>query len=77
MENSIDLEEYYVPQLVFTDFEGQGYSQAHAERLELEEFKEHCRKVSKREDDRPKLFGLIMQHMSVESKDEVAQDEDN
>jgi hypothetical protein len=28
------------------------------------------------EDDRPKLFGLIMQHMSVESKDEVAQDED-
>jgi hypothetical protein len=72
----IDLEEYYVPQLVFTDFEGQGYSQAQAERLALEEFKEHCRKVSKMEDDRPKLFGLIMQHMSIESKDEVAQDED-
>jgi hypothetical protein len=28
------------------------------------------------EDDRPKLFGLIMQHMSIESKDKVAQDED-
>ena len=70
------MEQYYVPQLVFTDFEGQGYSQAQAERLELEEFKDHCRKVSKMEDDRPKLFGLIMQHMSVESKDEVAQDED-
>jgi len=28
------------------------------------------------EDDRPKLCGLIMQHMSLESKDEVAQDED-
>jgi hypothetical protein len=28
------------------------------------------------EEDRPKLYGLIMQHMSVESKDEVAQDED-
>jgi hypothetical protein len=57
----IDLKEYYVPQLVFTDFEGHGYSQAQAERLELEECKEHCRKVSKMEDDRPKL---------------VAQDED-
>jgi hypothetical protein len=28
------------------------------------------------EEDRPKLYGLIMQCMSVESKDEVAQDKD-
>jgi hypothetical protein len=28
------------------------------------------------EEDRLKLYGLIMQHMSVESKDEIAQDED-
>jgi hypothetical protein len=27
-------------------------------------------------EDRPKLYGLIMQHMSVESRDEVAQDPD-
>jgi hypothetical protein len=65
LEKLIDLEEYYVPRLVLTTFEAQGYSDVQVERLELEEFKEHCRKVSEMEDDRPKLFGLIMQHMSV------------
>jgi hypothetical protein len=53
-----------------------GYSDARIERLELEEYKEHTRKLTKMEEDRPKLYGLIMQHMSVESKDEIAQDED-
>jgi hypothetical protein len=32
--------------------------------------------VAKMEADRPKLYGLIRRHMSVESKDEVAQDKD-
>jgi len=72
----IDLERYYLPDIEFTDFEAMGYSEARIERLELEEYKEHTRKLTKMEEDRPKLYGLIMQHMSVESKDEVAQDED-
>ena len=72
----IDLEEYYLPEMVFTDFEAMGYSDARIERLELEEHKEHTRKLTKMEEDHPKLCGLIMQHMSIESKDEVAQDED-
>jgi hypothetical protein len=72
----IDLEEYYLPEMVFTDFEAMGYSDTRIERLELEEYKEHTRKLTKMEEDRPKLYGLIMQHMSVESKDEVAQDEE-
>jgi hypothetical protein len=28
------------------------------------------------EEDRPKLYGLMMKHMSVESKDEVNQEQD-
>lgn len=70
----IDLERYYLTAIKFTDFEAMGYSEARIEWLELEEYKEHTRKLTKMEDDRPKLYGLIMQHMSVESKDEVAQD---
>jgi hypothetical protein len=72
----IDLERNYLPDIELTDFEAMGYSEARIERLELEEYKEHTRKLTKMEEDRPKLYGLIMQHMSVESKDEVAQDED-
>jgi len=72
----IDLERYYLPDIEFTDFEAMGYSEARIEHLELEEYKEHTRKLTKMEENRPKLYGLIMQHMSVESKDEVAQDED-
>jgi hypothetical protein len=72
----IDLEEYYLPEMVFTDFKAMGYSDARIERLELEEYNEHTRKLTKMEEDRPKLYGLIIQHMSIESKDEVAQDED-
>jgi uncharacterized membrane protein YiaA len=37
----INLEGYYIPELVFTDFSAMGYSKARIERLELEELKEH------------------------------------
>jgi len=72
----INLEEHYLPEMVFTDFEVIGYRDARIERLELEEYKEHTRKLTKMEEDHQKLYGLIMQHMSIESKDEVAQDEE-
>ncbi len=41
-----------------------------------EEFKEHSKKLTKMEEDRPKLYGILMKHMSMESKNEVAQDQD-
>jgi hypothetical protein len=39
--------------------------------LTLESMKEHQKAVEKMKADRPKLFGLIMQHLSSESKDEL------
>jgi hypothetical protein len=62
---------------VAEDYEAMGFSEEQAERMNLEKFKEHARKLTKMEEDRPKLYGLIMKHMSVESKDEVAQEPEN
>jgi hypothetical protein len=39
--------------------------------LTLEALKEHHKGVAKMKSDRPRLFGLIMQHLSAESKDEI------
>jgi hypothetical protein len=39
--------------------------------LTLEALKEHQKFLDKMKNDRPKLFGLIMQHLSAESKDEI------
>jgi hypothetical protein len=36
----------------------------------------NTRKLTKMGEDRPKLYGLMMHYMSVESKDEVAQNPD-
>ena len=44
--------------------------------MELDATKEHAKKIEWMMDDRPKLYGLMMQHMSVESKDEVTQNLD-
>jgi hypothetical protein len=40
--------------------------------LTLEALKEHQKTLDKMKNDKPKLFGLIMQHLSAESKDEAA-----
>jgi hypothetical protein len=42
------------------------------ESLEIERIKEYNKQV----ENRPKLYGLIRQHMSLESKDEVAKEPD-
>jgi hypothetical protein len=70
----IDLEQYYVPTFVLEDYTAMGFSDEQGERMNLEKFKEHSRKLTKMEEDRPKLYGLIMKNMSVESRDEVAQE---
>ena len=49
----IDLEEYFLPELAMQDFEDQGFSEEQAERMNFEVFKEHSRKLTKMEDDRP------------------------
>jgi hypothetical protein len=70
----IDLEEYYAPAFVLEDYTAMGFSAEQAERMNLEKFKDHTRKLTKMEEDRPKLYGLIMKNMSVKSKNEVAQE---
>jgi hypothetical protein len=45
-----------------------GFSAEQGERMNLEKFKDHTRKLTKMEEDRPKLYGLIMKNMSVESE---------
>jgi hypothetical protein len=59
---------------VVEDYTAMGFSTEQAEKMNLEKFKDHSRKLTKMEEDRPKLYGLIMKHMSMESKDEVAQE---
>jgi hypothetical protein len=72
----IDLEKYHQPSFVVEDYKAMGFTDKQGERMNFERFKEHTRKLTKMEEDRPKLYGLIMKHMSMESKDEVAQEPD-
>jgi hypothetical protein len=72
----IELEKYNAPALVIPDFRAMGVSAANVGTMELEAVKGHTKRLEKMVEDRPKLYGLIMQHMSVESRDEVAQDPD-
>jgi hypothetical protein len=44
--------------------------------LKLEAVKEYAKKVAKVETDGPKMYGLIRAYLSVESKDEIAQEPD-
>jgi hypothetical protein len=68
----ITLNKYYEPTLDLPDFMGLGLSVA--EEAVQEALKEHSKLVARMKLNRPKLYGLILEHMSVESKDEVAQD---
>ncbi len=53
-----------------------GFTEEQAEKMNFERFTEHTKKLTKMEEDRPKLYGLMMKHMSIESKIEVAQEPD-
>jgi hypothetical protein len=44
--------------------------------MRQEALKEHSKLIARMKLNRPKLYGLILEHMSVESKDEVTQDAD-
>jgi hypothetical protein len=69
----INLGKYYVPQISQTSLPpGMTLSVKQQEALELEMLKEYNKQVA----NRPKLYGLIRQHMSLESKDEVSKEPD-
>jgi len=72
----IRLEKYYVPVFTVPNYSGAGLTQDEERKLRMEAMKAHQRRIKKMMDARPKLFGLILRHMSPESKDEVAQDPD-
>jgi hypothetical protein len=44
--------------------------------LRTELMKDFAKQVGRMRQDRPKLYGLILQHLSVESRDEIAQKPD-
>jgi hypothetical protein len=72
LEKLINLGKYYVPEFNPTLPPGMTLSTKQRESLEVEMVKEYNKQV----ENRPKLYGLIRQHMSLESKDEVAKEKD-
>jgi hypothetical protein len=72
----IKLNKYYEPTLDLLDFSGLGLSSAEQAIMRQEALKEHSKLIARMKLNRPKLYGLILEHMSVESKDEVTQDAD-
>jgi hypothetical protein len=72
----ITLNKYYEPQLDLPDFAGLGLTMAEVTIMQQEALKKHSKLLVRMKLDRPKLYGLILEQMSVESKDEVAQEAD-
>jgi hypothetical protein len=72
----IKQESYYIPTFTAPDYTGMGLTQDETRKLRMDAMKAHQRKLERMKDDCPKLYGLILRHMSPESKDEVAQDPD-
>jgi hypothetical protein len=69
----INLGKYYVPQFSQPSMPpGMTLSAKQLESLEIEMIKEYNKQVEMC----PKLYGLIRQHMSLESKDKVAKEKD-
>jgi hypothetical protein len=72
----IELEKYYVPKLELPDYKAMGVATSQIQTMETEAIKGLAKEIDKMRADRPRLYGLIRQHMSVESRDEVAQQPD-
>jgi hypothetical protein len=56
------------------DLTNQGLMAAQLGAMRLEALKGYAKGIEKMKEDRPKLYGLIWEKMSVESRDEVSQD---
>jgi len=74
LERLIKKESYYLPTFTAPDYSGMGLTTGEARKMRMDAMKAHQRKLERMTDERPKLYGLILRHMSAESKDEVAQD---
>jgi len=72
----IKKESYYLPTFTAPDYTGIGLTTDEAKKMRMDAMKAHQQKLEKMMDECPKLYGLILRHMSAESKDEVAQDPD-
>jgi hypothetical protein len=72
----IELGKYYVPKLELPDYAAMGIDSSKIKVMQTEAIKGLAKEIDKMRADRPRLYGLIRQHMSVESRDEVAQQPD-
>jgi hypothetical protein len=72
----IILNKYYVPEFTQPDYTSMGLDVSKVAMLRTELMKDFAIQVGRMKQDRPKLYGLILEHLSVESRDEVAQDAD-
>jgi hypothetical protein len=68
----IKLEKYYVLKLDLLDYVAMGIDQSQVAIMETEGIKGLAKEIDKMQPDRPRLCGLIRQHMSVESRGDVA-----
>jgi hypothetical protein len=67
---------YYVPEFSQPDYTSTGLDVSEIVMLRTEMMKDFAKQVGKMKQDRPKLYGLILEHLSVESRDEIAQEQD-
>jgi hypothetical protein len=72
----IELEKYYILELELPDYATMGMDSSQVKVMQTEAIKGLAKEVDKMRADRPRLYGLIRQHMSVESRDEVTQQPD-
>jgi hypothetical protein len=72
----IELEKYYIPKLELPEYAAMGKDLSKVKVMKTEAIKGLAKEIDKVRADRPRLYGLIKQHMSAESRDEVAQQPD-
>jgi hypothetical protein len=72
----LTLNKYYVPEIQLPDFTSAGASTSEIDLVKTELVKDFAKQVGRMRADRPKLYGFILEHMSVESRDEVAREPD-
>jgi hypothetical protein len=72
----LTLNKYYVPEIQLPDFTSAGASTIEIDLVKTELVKDFAKQVGRMRADRPKLYGLILEYMSVESRDEVAREPD-
>jgi hypothetical protein len=72
----LTLNKYYIPQLKVPDYMATGLTEAEITMLQTELMKDFAKQVGRMTQDRAKLYGLILEHLSKESRDEIVQEPD-